>query len=309
MGGSGTGRRAVAGVAALGVAALLVLAGCTAGDDSGGGGAAGGAVGAAEQAGAPGGAPDAGTGTSDSAGAGAAKGVTSVDLAEPALIRTADITVRVDDVAAAARQAQDLARTAGGTLAGDDRSGAGHQARADLVLKVPPARLDGSLDRLGGLGEEVRRRSSTQDVTEEVADVQSRVATMQASIARVRAILSRAERIGDVVAVEGELSRRVTELESLQARQRALAGQVSLATVSLHLLARDTSAAAAADRGGFLGGLQDGWSAFTRAGGWLLTALGAVLPFLLVAVPVALVALRVRRSRRVPPAPAPVPPA
>ena len=165
------------------------------------------------------------------------------------------------------------------------------------------------LDQLGALGEEQQRSSTTENVTEQVADVESRVATMQASIARVRAILSRATRIGDVVAVEGELSRRVTELESLQARQRALAGQVGLATVTLHLVAREAPAAGPVDRSGFLGGLQDGWSAFTRTIGWLLTVLGAVLPFLLIVVPAALAAQwALRRSRR-PAPPAPVPPA
>ncbi|MFL6130318.1 MAG: DUF4349 domain-containing protein [Mycobacteriales bacterium] len=296
MGGSRAGRRAaatvVATVAATVAAALLGLAGCTGGgsQDPAGGGAA---MGSADRAAVPGVAAPA---QPPAAGAG---GVERIDLAEPALIRTAEMTVRVDDVGARARLAQDYARAAGGSVAGDNRSGSGDRARADLVLKVLPGRLDGVLDQFGALGEEQQRSSATENVTEQVADVDSRVATMRASIARIRAILSRATRIGDVVAVEGELSRRVTELESLEARQRALAGQVGLATVTLHLLARELPAAAPAHRSGFLGGLQDGWSAFTRVIGVLLTVLGAVLPFLLVAVPVALVAQwAVRRSRR-----------
>ena len=120
-------------------------------------------------------------------------------------------------------------------MAGDDRSGSGADAHATLVLKVPPEKMDAMLDQLGRLGREQSRSSSTQDVTQDVADVDARVASMQASIARVRAILSRAERIGDVVSVEGELSRRTTDLESLQARQRALAGQVNYATITLQL--------------------------------------------------------------------------
>ena len=152
------------------------------------------------------------------------------------------------------------------------------------MLKVPPEKMDAMLDQLGRLGHEQSRSSSTQDVTQDVADVDARVASMQASIARVRAILSRADRIGDVVSVEGELSRRTTELESLQARQRALAGQVNYATITLQLKAdRAAAPAAPADRGGFAGGLRDGWHAFTAALGWVLTAVGAVLPFLLLA--------------------------
>lgn len=311
--GSGTGRRRVPGwVAAAGAVLLLGLAGCgsgSGGDSAGGAGtepAAGG--GSVQDQAVPGLAAPSAAG-SDSRQGNTGTGVEKIDIAEPALIRTAELTVRVDDVAARARLAQDYARAAGGNVAGDNRSGAGDQARADLVLKVLPGRLDGVLDQLGALGEEQQRSSATENVTEQVADIGSRVATMQASIARVRAILSRATRIGDVVAVEGELSRRVTELESLQARQRALAGQTGLATVTLHLVSRSGAAAAPVDRSGFVGGLQDGWSAFTRTIGWLLTVLGAVLPFLLIVVPAALLARwYVTRRRPAPPAPAPAAP-
>lgn len=312
----GAARRTAAWGAVLGAGVLLVLAGCTSGGggDSGGSGDPAGGVSAPQQAQEQVGAAarDAGTGPDPAAGTDQSGGGTGTDNAAalrieaPALIRTAELTVRVEDVAARARQAQDYARAAGGAVTGDNRSGSGDRATADLVLKVQPGRLDGVLDQLSGLGEEQRRASSTEDVTEQVADVRSRVATMEASIARVRAILSRSTRIGDVVAVEGELSRRVTELESLQARQRALAGRVGLATVTLHLIARQAPATAPAeDRTGFLGGLQDGWRAFTDTVGWLLTVLGAVLPFLLIVVPV-LLAVRwyVARNR---PAPAPAP--
>ncbi|HYT11031.1 MAG TPA: DUF4349 domain-containing protein [Mycobacteriales bacterium] len=238
-------------VLAVAAAALLALAGCSS-DPSGEGSTSAGA------------APAVGAGQAAGTGGGA-KQAEQVRLEPRSLIRTAEITVRVDDVTAAAHRAQDYAGT-GGSVAGDTRSGSGDKARADLILKVGPDRLEVVLDQLGGLGEEQQRASSTEDVTEQVADVGSRVATMRAAIARVQAILSRATRIGDVVAVEGELSRRITELESLQARQRALAGQVDLATVTLHLVARAVvKPVPPAERGGFVGGLASGWHAFTRA--------------------------------------------
>jgi Domain of unknown function (DUF4349) len=284
--------------------ALLFVAGCSAGggDDSSSGGGSSGEM-AAPAAAAPQRAADAAGGKADSGSAGAP----APDLPR-ALIRTAEMTVRVDDVSAAARSAQEFARTAGGTTSGDNRYGTGENARADLELKVAPGRLDGALEQFAGLGDEVRRTSSTQDVTEDVADIDVRVRSMQASIARVRAILARADKIGDVVAVEGELSRRTTELESLQTKQRALAGQTALATVTLHLVAKDVPLAAATERGGFLGGLEDGWNAFTSAVGWLLTALGALLPFLIVLVPLAY-GVRWFLTRRRPAPTAPAPPA
>ena len=301
-----SGRRKWLGLAAVAVAVPLALAGCSSGND---GNASSGAAGSADL-GVPAPAPadkgsaPSGSGSADSSAGGSAD---SLRL-EPALVRTAKIDVVVDDVAGQAGRAAAYATAAGGAVAGDNRSGTGSSASAVLVLKVPPARMDGLLEQVGKLGTERERSSSTEDVTADVADIGSRVATMRASIARVRAILARADKIGDVVAVEGELSKRTTELESLEARQRALAGQTSYATVTVGLYARSAAAAPPpADRGGFVGGLQSGWRGFTATVSAILTVLGAVLPFLLLAVPLGLAA-RWALRRRTPTASAPAPP-
>jgi hypothetical protein len=304
------GRARWLGAAGLGLALAGVLAGCSgSGSDSGGGGGTGAVApqSAADKAAGTAAGPAAASAAPGVARAPATDTTKSISL-KPALIRTAELTVVVDDVPAEAEAAGVAARAAGGAVAGDNRSGSGTGAHATLVLEVPPDRMDAVLDQLGRLGDEQSRSSSTKDVTEDVADVDARVASMQASIARVRAILSRAEKIGDVVSVEGELSRRTTELESLQARQRALAGQVNFATITLQLRASQTAPAPAPDRAGFAGGLRDGWHAFTATLGWVLTAFGAVLPFLLLATPVAVAwLLRRRRLSAAPSAPAPRP--
>jgi Domain of unknown function (DUF4349) len=310
------GRARWLGAAGLALALAGLLAACSGSDNDSAGSAGSGGVGAvapepaagsaagsaADGVAKPGASAGPAAGTRDSAVS------TAAITLEPALIRTAELTVVVDDVPAKAGTAGAYARAAGGAVAGDDRSGSGAGAHATVVLKVPPARMDAVLDQLGRLGDEQSRSSSTQDVTQDVADVDARVASLQASIARVRAILSRAERIGDVVSVEGELSRRTTELESLQARQRALAGQVDYATITLQLRASQAPPAPAPDGAGFAGGLRNGWHAFTATLGWVLTALGAVLPFLLLAAPVAAAwVLRRRRLSAAPSAPAPRP--
>jgi hypothetical protein len=302
------GRARWLGAAGLALTLVGVLAACTGSGQDPGTSAGAGAAASAQDRAALNPAAGANAAPPNAATKDSATDTASITL-RPALIRTAELTVVVHDVPAEAAAAGAAARAAGGAVAGDDRSGSGADAHATLVLKVPPEKMDAMLDRLGRLGREQSRSSSTQDVTQDVADVDARVASMQASIARVRAILSRAERIGDVVSVEGELSRRTTELESLQARQRALAGQVNYATITLQLTAdRAAAPAPPPDRAGFVGGLRDGWHAFAATLGWVLTALGAVLPFLLLAVPV-VVALLLRRRRltAAPSAPAPRP--
>ena len=279
---------------AVPLAALLLLTGCTSGGDdsattetaaesaSGGGGGSGDAAPAAPAAPAEPAAPDQAV-----SGRVVAPGA--------ALVRTAELTVRVDDVRAAADEAARLAAAVAGSVASDERSGAGEQASATVRLQVPPERFEAMVSELADLGEELDRRVGKTDVTDQVVDLESRLATQRASVARVRALLDGAEKLADVVQIEGELTRRTADLESLQARLAAVRGQVEQSTITLSLVGNDAAAAAATGPRGFSDGLAAGWDALvavTRAVG--VTA-GALLPF----APVLLgAAALVWRSRR-----------
>ncbi len=229
-----------------------------------------------------------------------ADAASKLNLATTAEIKTADLTVAAKDVNAAANSAIQIATTAGGGVSADVRTaptpGDATSGSAQLTLKVLPDQLETTLSRLDGLGEERSRQSSSQDVTGQVADVTSRVASAQASIAQLQALFSKATAVGDIVSIEGQLSQREADLESLQAQQRALNAQTSFATVTLSLVALGAPVAVKhADRGGFVGGLADGWHAFTKALGWGLTGVGAVLPFAILLALIAWAAIVIRR--------------
>jgi hypothetical protein len=113
-----------------------------------------------------------------------------------------------------------------------------------------------------------------------------------------------AQRVVDIIRIEDELSQREAALESLQARQRALAQETQLATITLQLVTAAPRKAGAHHQrarhdGGFVGGLQRGWRGFTTVAGWLAAALGTVLPFLAVLLVLA-AAARVARGRHKP---------
>jgi Domain of unknown function (DUF4349) len=231
-------------------------------------------------------------------------------LTSAALIRTAALNVEIahgKSVPAQADRAEQIATDAGGQVYADERN-AGTSPTADLTLKVPGPSLRSVLAKLSALGNETSRRTSTQDVTTQVADVSSRVGSAQASIDRLRTLFGRAVKVGDVIALESELSQREADLESLQAQQRALDSQTTMATVTLGL----STAAAVTHKhraaGGFLGGLRTGWRAFASAAGGLATAIGAAAPFLVLALLVAGVGVLLRRRLRTGPPPAVQPP-
>ncbi|MFI8093702.1 DUF4349 domain-containing protein [Streptomyces sp. NPDC086080] len=229
------------------------------------------------------------------------------------IIRTASLTVRVKDVPEALDEARATAENAGGYV-GDEttrRDAEGHE-QTRLVLRVPVAEYADVLADLEGAGKLLERRAKAEDVTDQVVDVDSRITTQRASVARIRELMDRATRLSDVVTLEGELSTRQADLESLLAQQASLKDRTSLATITLSL-----SEAPVAEDGkddddpGFVDALAGGWDAFLTVLRWLTVAVGAVLPFAAMAALLALLWLKAvrpllsRRPRNAAPAPAP----
>jgi hypothetical protein len=113
-----------------------------------------------------------------------------------------------------------------------------------------------------------------------VVDVESRIATQRASVARVRALMDRADKLSDVVTLEGQLSSRQAELELLLARQTSLRDRTTLATITLELSETEKEEEKRTDDGpGFLDTLGGGWNALVTAVVWIGIAVAAVGPF------------------------------
>jgi hypothetical protein len=217
------------------------------------------------------------------AAAGAANQLQPNDVlpAGRAIIVTGNATVQVRDVTAAVRRLTDLAAQDHGYVA-DSELDLGSSPQATVTLLLPPRSASGLLAALSALGTVQASSLSTQDVSGDVADATSRVTTAQASVARVRSLLDRATTIGQVVSIEGELTKRESDLEAYQARLRTLTTQVDSATVTV-LLRQPSSAPLTArhvQRAGFIAGLTAGWDALTAIVRVVLAAVGAVLPML-----------------------------
>jgi hypothetical protein len=216
------------------------------------------------------------------------------------LVRTAQLTVDVADPVAAVRQVRTAAASVGGFVT-EEQSG---DNGSWLVLRVPADALDRLLDEVAGYGRVTARTSQVLDATEEVVDLDARVATQTASVARVRGLLAEATSIGDVVAIESELARRESELDSLTRRLAALRDQVALSTLTVDL--RGPGAVAPPEvrpAPGFLDGLAAGWAGLRAIGSAAAAVVGFVLPFLPVIAVLAgfvLLGRRIVRMRRTP---------
>ncbi|MFJ9665373.1 DUF4349 domain-containing protein [Streptomyces sp. NPDC101219] len=291
------------------LAAALAVTGCSGGSDSGAT-ASDGAAGARADAGAD---EQAATGDAKQGAPGsspeAARSAAPPRPAASHVIRTASLTVRVEDVPKALEEVRTTTENAGGYI-GDEttnRDGDGHE-HTRVVLRVPVAEYAEVLSGLEGTGTLVRRTAKAEDVTGQVVDVESRIKTQRASVARVRELMDRATKLSDVVTLEGELSTRQADLEALLAQQESLKDRTSLATLTLTLSEKPVQEEAGEDDDpGFLDALAGGWKAFLTLLRWITVGLGAVLPFAVMAALLALLwrkAVRPLLRRRPRPAPA-----
>jgi hypothetical protein len=233
--------------------------------------------------------------------------------ARQAVIYTASLTVRAGDVRAAAARAARLAGSAGGYVS-SETARFSHRHPADgtilIQLKIPVASYPATLAALSAqLGTRLSLSQRAQDVTQTVADVTSRVASAQAAIAQLRKLLARAGTVSSLLMVQDQINAEEANLEALQSQQRVLAHQTTYGTVSVMLVSKPLPPAARPVKlaGGFTGGLAAGWHALRQATSWLLTGVGAVLPFLAFVVLAVYAGLRGRRwlaRRRAGPRPA-----
>ena len=269
--------RPVETLSALLLAAALALAGCTGAD--GGADSTSAAEGAAHGAQKDAGPGAGAAGNADDQG-GSGQAAAPPKLGATHIIRTASLTVQVKDVPKALGEARTAVENAGGVIgnATTARDFEGRE-RSRVVLRVPTDTYEAVLAGLEGSGKLIDRKATAEDVTDQVVDVESRIKSQRASVARIRELMDQATRLSDVVTLEGELSTRQADLESLLARQASLKDRTSLATITLSLSETPVKKAAEDEDPGFLDALAGGWGAFVTMFRLIALAVGAVLPF------------------------------
>jgi hypothetical protein len=107
------------------------------------------------------------------------------------------------------------------------------ESAAQVTVRVPAARFQEALDRVEELGEVVSRNVRAQDVGEEFRDIGIRIETLEAMRRRVERLLEQAQDVQAALEVERHLERITVELERLKGRQRFLADQVALSTITV----------------------------------------------------------------------------
>ncbi|HEX8813395.1 MAG TPA: DUF4349 domain-containing protein [Terracidiphilus sp.] len=163
-----------------------------------------------------------------------AKPPDSAPVSGPMIIRTAALTLTTKDFDKARASLDDVLRRHHGYLGDLNVStpvGSGRTLTA--TLRIPADQLDAVLADLKKLGRPESESQGGQDVTAQYVDLQARLSNERNAEVRLTNILEhRTGTLGDVLAVENEVSRVRGEIERMEAERKTLSNQVNFATIN-----------------------------------------------------------------------------
>lgn len=220
---------------------------------------------------------------------------------ERMVIRNATLELRSESLRDLAQEATKIAEGAKGYVVSSDTYGSGEAlSQVSITVRIPAASFEETLSQLRSLGEPLRESVTGQDVTAEYFDLQAQLNAQRAVEKTFLELLGRAQSIEDTLKVEAELSRVRMEIDRLEGRSRYLKNQSALSTIHVTALASyqpyETSAESVSSR--FLRALQQSGEVLVEILIGFVIALGAILPFGLLALPFGLWWRASRRAKR-----------
>ncbi|MDA0231966.1 MAG: DUF4349 domain-containing protein [Chloroflexi bacterium] len=150
-------------------------------------------------------------------------------------MRNVDMTIEAPSVAEVIDEIGRLTTQSGGWVV---RTQNIEVHRGAIDIRDPADRLDETLARVRQLASKVTSEISTsQDFTEEFTDTTARIRTQQDTVDALRALFNRAEKIEDALAIQREITRIQSDIESKQARVNFLSESAAFSLVRITVMA------------------------------------------------------------------------
>jgi len=212
-------------------------------------------------------------------------------LQGPPVIRHAQLSITVgsgtfDTKLAAVRT---LVQAQGGYIAGTDAqvNPADDQPtiRTGVInFMVPAAHFDAAIDELSKVGKVQSEHISGTDVSAQYVDLRARLANAEAQRNAMLALLTQAKNINDIIAVQNQIGQITGQIEQLKGQIKYLDDNTSYSSVAVTLTEAGAPAQAPpGDSWGFVTALNDAAHNFVATINYVVTALGAVGPLIIVA--------------------------
>lgn len=162
------------------------------------------------------------------------QGIPTLAAQGPALILTANVSMRSKDPWQTADSARAIARNLGGDILSLSESGTGDQRNANVTMRVPSNRFDDFVTELKKLeGEVLTSNVSAKDVTDQLVDLDARLTALKAEEVRYLQLFASAKTVDEMLKVQMALSQLRMQIEQLAAQQKSTKDRVDYSTVTL----------------------------------------------------------------------------
>lgn len=152
------------------------------------------------------------------------------------IIKNAELTLQVQDTAAALDQVTAVATDHNGYIVNSRVWSEGTYRLASVTLGVPAEEFEQVLRRLRGLAIKVmNEQASGQDVTDQYVDLESRLRNLEATQTRVRAFLDQAVTVEEALEVNRQLSEIEGQIEEIKGKMNYLKERAAYSTITVYL--------------------------------------------------------------------------
>lgn len=274
--------------AALAALALLAVAACSSAASEGGASGSSSSGAARPPAAAKQGSAGAGAPTS-TAPSGVADAVPPVPTGQgPRIIRAASLTVQVANgrFDSALTRLIDLAAKEGGYVAGSNAvSDDSERIRTGTItFAVPSDKYEETISQVRAFGTVQAFNSSAQDVSQQYVDLQARLKNAEAQRDAMLALLQRATSINDIINIQNQIGQITGQIEQLKGQISYLEHATGYSTISVTLREAAVLAPRTTDELGIQGALHSAVYDFFQSIDFMVVALGALAPYLLLAL-------------------------
>ncbi len=159
------------------------------------------------------------------------------DTIEQKVIKTANLSITVDDVDKAAAQITNEAVLVDGfiqnsSITENERG----QRFANLILRVPVSSFETVVGKIKSLAKLVEREDiGGREVTEEYVDLQADLTHNLAVEQQYLELLKRAQKVEEIIAVRDKLDQVQAEIERIKGRLRYMDNQTEMATIAVSI--------------------------------------------------------------------------
>lgn len=146
-----------------------------------------------------------------------------------------------------------------------------------LLIRIPQAKVTGSIDELNRFGKIDNISLSDTDVTTQGKDLDARIGALRISVDRLEGIMKNSASTTELIRAESALTERQANLESLLAERKGLSDQADLSSIEVQLASEPSANSVSGS--GFWGGIVTGWNGLVTTIDGAVHGLGIILPW------------------------------